>query len=72
VYIPYGETSLEACDGLSSYWFCLDNASLCSATAVYNSDGVTCYSAPAAIYLSDGTNVRYWNGTSFGGCSLCD
>ena len=72
IYLPYGEYSWEACEGLSSYWFCFDTEnSLCTATAVYNSDGVTCYSAPAAIYFSDGTNVRYWNGTSFSACSLC-
>jgi len=72
VKLPFGFTADAACFGNNTNFWCLDNPDLCTATTLYLSDGTSCLSVVTeGLWLSDNTNVRYWNGTSFEGCSLC-
>ena len=69
----WGEALFTACNAVNNIYYCLNSNDLCTATTVRNSDGINCLGTiPTAIYISDGSNVRLWNGTSFtGGCSFC-
>jgi hypothetical protein len=72
VELPFGFTMNDACSGTNTNFWCLDNPNLCLATTLYLSDGTSCSSIVTdAIWLANGENVRYWNGSSFSGCSLC-
>jgi hypothetical protein len=72
VKLPFGFTADAACFANNTSFWCLDNPDLCTATTLYLSDGTSCLSVVTeGLWLSDNTNVRYWNGTSFEGCSLC-
>jgi hypothetical protein len=52
---------------------CADACDLCSATMLNQGDGMGICSlfAATAGWYSDGTFVRYWDGTSFGVCAFC-
>jgi hypothetical protein len=72
VKLPFGFSADDACSGTNENSWCLDTSNLCTATQLYLSDGVSCLELVTdAIWLSNGDNVRYWNGTSFSACSLC-
>jgi hypothetical protein len=68
-----GATAGNACNFGFDFDFCTDTGDLCTATVLYDSDGVNCLGTqPAAGYFSDLSNSRYWNGTSWGGsCVIC-
>jgi hypothetical protein len=69
----YGTSASIVCNFPALDFNCADSCDLCSATMLNSGDGMgNCYLSPAtAGWYSDGTNRRYWDGTSFGLCSLC-
>jgi hypothetical protein len=72
VKLPFGFSANDACYGNNTNYWCLDYPDLCTATILYLSDGTSCLSVVTeGLWLSDGINVRYWNGSSFEGCGLC-
>jgi hypothetical protein len=72
LYYASGNTIGNACNNGNEIVVCGDNYDLCYLTTLYNSDGTSCFSTrPAATWLSDGSRVRYWNGTSLSACSFC-
>jgi hypothetical protein len=68
-----GGAVLDSCSGEITNYYCLNDSNLCDATLVYNSDGINCLGTLASnSQLSDFTNSRAWNGTSFNsGCVPC-
>jgi hypothetical protein len=75
VTLNYGANKTEACNEFApSTFFCLvGSPNLCDATGLLDSDGLVCYGNAAATNVSEGFggNVRLWNGTSFGACTIC-
>ena len=72
VKLPFGFSIDDACSGTNENSWCIDTSDLCTATQLYLSDGISCLELVTdALWLSNGNNVRYWNGTSFSACSLC-
>ena len=72
VNLPFGFNAGAACSGDNTNSWCLNTFDLCTATQLYLSDGIVCLSPVTdALWLANGENVRYWNGTSFSDCSLC-
>jgi hypothetical protein len=78
VTLNFGANKTAACSEFApTDYFCLIGGStLCTATSLNNSDGVSCLGVASATNVADlgggsGANARFWNGTSFGSCSTC-
>ena len=71
VSLGFGATPLSACDdyagGASQFY--ADSSNWSTATGFYTTS--SCSGTPATGYYSDGTNVRYWNGTTLGTSNAC-
>jgi hypothetical protein len=69
----YGANKAAACSEFApTAYYCLTgDTDLCTATGLLDSDGIDCFGNSSTINVSDGFNVRLWNGTSFGSCQTC-
>ena len=64
-------TSASACSGATRTYY-LDTDRLDTANVVYSNSGCSAGVFQSAGYFSDGLQVRYWSGSSFGPVGYCD
>jgi hypothetical protein len=72
--LSYGVNISTVCNNPQLVSVCADTNDICTATVLTDSDfNQNCLTTPASAgYYGDGTNYRYWDGSTFTtGCTLC-
>ena len=65
-------SGIDACLETKTITGFFDTTNLCTSTVYYGENNTCSFVYPSAVFVSDGSNVRFWTGSSWGGvCTGC-